>query len=62
MLPCKSSARKLDSFGSRWLAPETAVRTDRVVVNPPSFDDDVGVFQRVAQLPVEQLIAHRAVT
>jgi hypothetical protein len=46
-LPCSSSARKLDSFGSGWLAPETAVRTDRVVVNPPAFYDDLGFFQRV---------------
>ena len=29
-LPCSSSARKLDGFGSGWLAPETAVRPDRV--------------------------------
>jgi hypothetical protein len=28
-LPCSSSARKLDSFWSGWLASETAVRTDR---------------------------------
>ena len=57
-LPCLSSARKLDSFGSGWLAPETAVRTDRVVVNPPAFDDDLGFFQRVEQFPGEKLIAH----
>ena len=59
-LPCESSARKLDSFGSGWQAPETAVRTDRVVVNPPAFDDDLGFFQRVEQFPVEKLIAHLA--
>ncbi len=41
-------------------APETAVRTDRVVVNPPAFDDDLGFFQRVEQLPAEKLIAHLA--
>ena len=34
------------------------MRTDRVVVNPPLFDDDSGFFQRVEQLAVEQLIAH----
>src|SRR5215831_7036438 len=56
-LPCSSSARKLDSFGRGWLSPETAVRTDRVVVNPPAFDDDLGFFQRVEQFPVEKLIA-----
>ena len=59
-LPCSSSARKLDSFGSGWLAPGTAVWTDRVVVNPPAFDDDLGFFQRVEQFPVEKLIAHLA--
>lgn len=31
---------------------------DSNIVNPPSFDDDVGFFQRVEQLPVEQLITH----
>src|SRR5262249_16246276 len=56
-LPCSSSARKLDSFGSGWLAPETAVRTERVVVSSPAFDDDLGFFQRVEQFPVEKLIA-----
>ena len=34
------------------------MRTDCVVVNPPSFDDNLGFFQRVEQLAVEQLIAH----
>ena len=34
------------------------MRTDRVVVNPPAFDDNLGFFQRVEQLAVEQLIAH----
>jgi hypothetical protein len=42
-LPCESSARKLDGFGGRWLTPKAAVWPDRVVVSPPSFDDDVGV-------------------
>ncbi|MGH7184164.1 MAG: hypothetical protein ACREJN_19620 [Nitrospiraceae bacterium] len=28
-LPCERSARKLNGFGSEWLAPETAVRADR---------------------------------
>lgn len=37
------------------------MRTDRVVVHPPAFDDNLGFFQRVGQLPVEQLIAHRPV-
>ena len=38
-----------------------AVWPDSNIVNPPSFDDDVGdvgFFQRVEQLPVEQLITH----
>ena len=34
------------------------MRTDRVVVNPPSFDDDLGFFQRIDQLSVEKLIAY----
>ena len=57
-LPCESSARKLGGFGRRWQAPETAVRTDRVVVNPPSFDDNLGFLQRVEQRAVRQLIAY----
>jgi hypothetical protein len=36
-LPSEFSARKLDGLGRGWLAPETAVRTDRVVVPPPAF-------------------------
>ena len=31
--------------------------TDRVGVNPPSFDDELGFFQRVEEFPLEQLIA-----
>ncbi len=31
---------------------------DRVVVNPPAFDDGLGLFQRVEQFPIEQLITH----
>lgn len=34
------------------------MRTNRVVVNPPSFDDDLGFSQCVEELSVEQLIAH----
>lgn len=33
------------------------MRTDRVVVNPPAFDDNLGFVQRVEQLSVNQLIA-----
>ena len=35
------------------------MRTDRVVVNPPAFDDNLGFFQRVEQLAVETAIRHR---
>lgn len=47
-LSCESLAHTLDGVGSRWLAPETAVQTDRVVVNSASFDEDLGFSQRVA--------------
>lgn len=40
------------------LTPEAPVWPDRVVVNPPSFDDDLGFFQRVQQLTVEKRITH----
>jgi hypothetical protein len=57
-LPCESSARKLDRFGDGWLAPETAVRTDRVVVAPPTFRHDLRFLERVEQLAVEKLRPH----
>ena len=51
-LPCESSARKLDRFGSGWLAPETAVRTFCVVVTSPAFRHDLRFLERVEQLAV----------
>ena len=58
-LPCEPSARKLDDLGGGWLTPTAAVWPDRVIVHPPAFDDDVGFFPRVAQLPVEPLLTSR---
>jgi hypothetical protein len=59
-LPCESSARKMDSFGSRWLAPETAVWAGRVVMSPPAFRHDLGFFTCVEQLAVQKLRPHFA--
>ena len=61
-LPCESSARKLDRFGSGWLAPETAVRTFCVVVPPPAFRHDLRFLERIEQLAVEKLLPHLAIT
>ena len=57
-LPCESSARKLDCFGSGWLAPETAVWADRVVMSSPAFRQDLRFLERVAHLAVQQLCPH----
>ena len=57
-LPCEPSARKLDGFGSGWLAPETAMRTDRVVVDPPALRHDLRFLERIKQFPVEKLRPH----
>jgi hypothetical protein len=31
---CESSAGEPDCLGNRWLAPETTMRTDRIIVDP----------------------------
>ena len=49
-LPCEPSARTLDGFGNEWLAPETAVWTDRVVMSPPAFRQDLRFLERIEQL------------
>jgi hypothetical protein len=59
-LPCESSARKLESFGSRWLASETAMRADRVVMPPPAFCHDLCLLERREQLAIAKLIPHLA--
>jgi len=61
-LPCESSARKLDGFGRRWLAPETAMWTDHVVVSPPTFRHDLCVLECVEQLAVQTRLPHLAIT
>ena len=40
------------------MAPETAVRTDRVVVAPPTFRQDLRFLERVEQLAVQKLRPH----
>ena len=57
-LPCESSARKLDRFGSGWLASETAVRADRVVMPPSAFRHDLRFLERVEQLTGQELLPH----
>ena len=48
-------------FRERGLAPETAVRTNRVVVAPPTFRHDLRFLERVEQLAVEKLRPHLAI-
>ena len=57
-LPCERSPRKLGRFGSRWLAPETAVRTFCVVVTSPAFRQDLRFLECVEQLAIEKLRPH----
>ena len=57
-LPCESSARKLDRFGSGWMAPEPAVRTDRVVVRSPALRHDLCFVERIEQFAVQKLPPH----
>lgn len=57
-LPRESSARKLDRFRDKWLATETAVWTDRVVMIPPAFRHDLRFLERVEQLAVQKLRPH----
>lgn len=40
------------------MVPKTTVWTNRVVVDPPTFDDNLGFFQCIERLAVEQSIAH----
>src|SRR5215472_18014352 len=60
-LPCEPSARKLEDFGSGWLAPETTVRTDGIVVGPPAFRQNPRFLERIEQLAIEKLGPHLAV-
>ncbi len=41
--------------------PERTVRPGLVVVPPPSFNEHVGLLQRVEDLSIQQLIAELAV-
>jgi len=43
------------------LAPETAVRTERVVVNPPGFRQNLRFLKPVKQLAVLKLLSHLAI-
>src|SRR5690606_1216964 len=50
-----------NGLGRRWSIPERAVRPDGVVMPPPSFDQDLGLGERVEDLSVEQFITQRSV-
>jgi hypothetical protein len=41
-----------DRFGSRRAIAQSTVRSLRVVVPPPLFDDDLGLLQRVEDFTV----------
>ena len=55
MLDLSSQAGRLRE---RVMAPETAFRTDRVVVPPPAFCQDLRFLERIKQLAVEKLFPH----
>ena len=46
-----------DAFGSWRFIAERAVRAFSVVVVPPFFDDNLGLFQRIEDLSIEKLVA-----
>ena len=37
------------------------MRSDFIVMPPPALDDDLGLLERVKNLPVEQLVAHAGI-
>jgi hypothetical protein len=48
-------------FGCWWPIAERTVRTNRVVVNPPLFDQYLSFSQGVEQFPIQQLVSELAV-
>jgi hypothetical protein len=50
-----------DSFRPRWPCIKTAVGADRVVLPLPVLDNDLGLFQRKEQFPIQQLISEFSV-
>ena len=40
------------------MAPEPAVRTDRVVVDPPALRQNLRFLERVEQLTIQKLLSH----
>ena len=46
-----------DTFRRRSTVTQRTVRPDRIVVNAPLFDQDLGFSQGVEQLAVEQRVA-----
>ncbi len=53
----RSRARWNEGHGRRRFVTERRVRPDRVVMPPPTFDDDLGFLQRVEGLAVEKLVS-----
>jgi hypothetical protein len=45
-----------DAFGYWWPVSQSAVRSDCVVVAPPSLDQDLGLSQRIEDLAVQKLV------
>lgn len=50
-----------DDLGSRCSIADRCVWPDGIVVPPPAFDDDLCLFQRVEDFPIEQLVAELSI-
>ena len=56
LVHCRSLVYRDDRFWCWWLVSEGTVWPDRVVVNPPFFDDDFGFRQRVKDFTIEKFV------
>ena len=50
-----------DALRRRRAVSQCAVRPDRVVMNPPFFDQDLGLAQAIEQFTIEELLTGRFV-
>ena len=53
--------QRRQSLRCRWAVTERGVWSDRIVVVAPLTDDDLGFFQAVEDLTVQQLVTQLAV-
>ena len=56
LVPCGPLVHRDDACRCRRALTQSAVRSDRVVVDPPLFDSDLGFPKTVEDLAVQQLV------